>query len=294
MALYAYVAVGGDNALTIIDVTNPAAPTFKGGIRGAGAPNWLKQAWDVYVLGNYAYVAAHNNNALTIIDVSNPALPTLAGSIQGAGFPNWLGGPQGVWVGVSAAPPASVQTDPATLIGVNTARLHGQILDLGPTLSLDVNFEYGVALGGPYPFSTPIETKIVAGAFQADIAGLIAGTTYYFRAVGDDGALTLYCMVKSLTLAQRSVWTLASSMALCRAGLIRYLHLPKRWLLSEPSKPILQDSSPRRRITSGQQVMMGLWYMALSLASLPWPHLHRHRHKKGAIIHTVGPNSKKE
>jgi hypothetical protein len=42
-----YVAVTTgliDNSLTIIDVSDPAAPVFAGHIAGAGAPNYLMQA----------------------------------------------------------------------------------------------------------------------------------------------------------------------------------------------------------------------------------------------------------
>jgi len=40
-----YIAVAAifDDSVTIIDVTNPAAPTFAGNLRGAGPPNHLIQ-----------------------------------------------------------------------------------------------------------------------------------------------------------------------------------------------------------------------------------------------------------
>jgi len=46
---YAYVAATLDDALTIIDVSNPAAPAFVGSIQGAGAPNYLSAARGVKV-----------------------------------------------------------------------------------------------------------------------------------------------------------------------------------------------------------------------------------------------------
>lgn len=98
MPPYAYVTAFDDNALTIIDVANPAAPAFVGSIQGAGAPPWLGGASDVFVVGNYAYVAAYLDNALTIIDVANPAAPAFVGSIQGFGAPNFLGQANGVFV----------------------------------------------------------------------------------------------------------------------------------------------------------------------------------------------------
>ena len=95
---YAYIAAYNDNAFTIIDVSNPAAPTFVGSIQGAGVPpggNWLFLPMSVHIVGNLAYIPAHNDNALTIISIANPAIPAFVGSIQGAGAPpggNWLGG----------------------------------------------------------------------------------------------------------------------------------------------------------------------------------------------------------
>lgn len=41
---YAYVSAFLDNALTIIDISNPSAPALAGSIQGKGAPNFLGQA----------------------------------------------------------------------------------------------------------------------------------------------------------------------------------------------------------------------------------------------------------
>ena len=82
--------VDTDNALLVVDVSNPAVPTLAGSIRGAA--NHLQGVW-VFASGNYAYFAAGLNasgGGLTIIDISNPAAPTLKGFIGGAGAPNFL------------------------------------------------------------------------------------------------------------------------------------------------------------------------------------------------------------
>jgi len=81
-------------------------------------------------------------------------------------------------------PDPVVQTNPATLIGVNGARLNGEILSLGSLAALEVSFEYGLVSGVPYPHSTPPETKSGIEAFFADISGLSPGKTYYFKAKG--------------------------------------------------------------------------------------------------------------
>jgi len=86
---YAYV-VYADNGgtvggLTVIDVSNPAAPFIVGTI--ADNVNMLGAA-TVMVKGKYAYVACSGGNRIEVIDVSNPASPAEVGnsvSITGAG-----------------------------------------------------------------------------------------------------------------------------------------------------------------------------------------------------------------
>lgn len=130
MTKYAYVATL-EPALTVIDVTNPASPTFvtsiltdglstlahQGGIlhaigfgadsltcirataapgvlghiSGAGGPNFLGTPHDIVVAGDYAYIAVQGDDGLTIINISNPNNPTYAGGIYGTGPPNFLG-----------------------------------------------------------------------------------------------------------------------------------------------------------------------------------------------------------
>jgi hypothetical protein len=69
---YAYVADYW-SGLQIIDISNPATPTFKGNYNTSG------YAWDVQIVGNYAYVADWGSG-LQIIDISNPVAPTLKGN----------------------------------------------------------------------------------------------------------------------------------------------------------------------------------------------------------------------
>ncbi|NCR29182.1 MAG: hypothetical protein GPJ25_24040 [Microcystis aeruginosa LE13-04] len=74
---YAYVADWG-SGLQIIDISNPATPTFKGNYDTSGT------ALDVQVVGNYAYVA-DQYSGLQIIDISNPVAPTLKGNYNTSG-----------------------------------------------------------------------------------------------------------------------------------------------------------------------------------------------------------------
>jgi len=75
---YAYVAARLSDALTVVDVTNPASPSVAGQvINGTN----LNGAMGVAVSGNYAYLAAYRSDALTVVDVTNPASPSVAGQV---------------------------------------------------------------------------------------------------------------------------------------------------------------------------------------------------------------------
>ncbi|GAH07355.1 unnamed protein product [marine sediment metagenome] len=51
MARYAYIAGSQDDALTIIDITDPTNPIHVGAIVGAGFPNFLNFPYGVAVVG---------------------------------------------------------------------------------------------------------------------------------------------------------------------------------------------------------------------------------------------------
>ncbi|MDH6098425.1 hypothetical protein NWP21_06125 [Anabaenopsis sp. FSS-46] len=68
---YAYIA-NGLGGLQIIDISDPANPTF------TGVYNTIGDAEGVQVVGNYAYVA-DGSAGLQIIDISDPANPTRTG-----------------------------------------------------------------------------------------------------------------------------------------------------------------------------------------------------------------------
>jgi len=79
---------------------------------------------------------------------------------------------------------AAVQTNAATNLGFYTATLNGEVLSLGLDPSLDVSFVYGEVSPGPYPYETTPQAVAGLIPFDADIASLDPGTTYYFRAKG--------------------------------------------------------------------------------------------------------------
>ncbi|MFC1612914.1 hypothetical protein ACFL23_01145 [Patescibacteria group bacterium] len=75
---YAYVTSYTSKALTIIDITVPAAPTVAGSIIDE---TYLDGASWVHVAGKYAYVSAKASDCLSVIDISDPANPVIVGSL---------------------------------------------------------------------------------------------------------------------------------------------------------------------------------------------------------------------
>lgn len=90
-------------------------------------------------------------------------------------------------VAIPAQKDLVVDTDPASLVGSSSARLHGRLVLEGAGFPVNVWFEYGVSSGLPTR-TTPAVVKSSLGAFEASIGGLYPGTPYYFHAVADDGA----------------------------------------------------------------------------------------------------------
>jgi hypothetical protein len=76
---YAYVAAVAADRLTVVDVSDPAAPTVKGSFSDATNLDGVES---VFVSGRYAYVAASNVDRVTIIDISDPSTPAFVGSVQ--------------------------------------------------------------------------------------------------------------------------------------------------------------------------------------------------------------------
>jgi alpha-L-fucosidase len=98
----------------------------------------------------------------------------------------------------AAFTPPHVQTTGSTAAGVDQATLEGEVLDMGDSTSLEVNFEYRPILGedvnsrsSPWT-ATPAQTVTKPGPFTARIDGLAAKGTYEFRAVIHHPLLALY------------------------------------------------------------------------------------------------------
>lgn len=103
-----------------------------------------------------------------------------------------------------ALTPPRVETTQVSYSG-GTARLQGNLLDLGKSADLQVGFEYRDITGmdthertGNWT-GTPLTARSTTGAFQALVPGLTAGHVYEVRAVVKHPLITLYGIEKRLT-----------------------------------------------------------------------------------------------
>jgi hypothetical protein len=101
---YAYLTSIDDDALEIVDVSNPHQPVHVGSLinkesgRGGHGKARLDNPVSVFVVGNYAYVASAKSNALEVVDISDPHNPKDAGSIKDGTDSARLYSPNGVFV----------------------------------------------------------------------------------------------------------------------------------------------------------------------------------------------------
>jgi len=98
--LYAVVASYEDDAIVVIDISDPHNPSKVGHLQGAGAPNYLDGVCGVKcaeISGTpYAFAVSNIDNGLVVIDLSTPATPALVTAVTGAGNPNYLDGAIGI------------------------------------------------------------------------------------------------------------------------------------------------------------------------------------------------------
>jgi len=146
---------GPDGSLTIIDVSNPAAPVKLSEVSDdsivPGSPfTRLRGAWAVKVVDQTAFVTSSLENALTAIDVSNPLAPRLIAEFA-----------QNVNGFTTLSFPAGIAISGSTLYVVSASPALN-IFDLPGTLGLKVDGMVGIGT------STPRSAL--------DVAGTIIGT----------------------------------------------------------------------------------------------------------------------
>ncbi len=174
---YAYVTLDGGSEFVVVNISNPAAPSYAGGVSLPSA------ARAVYVSGTYAYVGTDDNSEeLVVVNVSNPASPSQVASlnlsgnddadtVSGSGSLVYVGRAGGDFHTVSVASPAS-----PSLLG--TLNLGGSVSDI----SLENPDGYAlVALGSSsddfavVDISAPASPSL-AGALS--VSGNLSGVAY--------------------------------------------------------------------------------------------------------------------
>ncbi len=109
---YAYVTAENDNALTVVDISTPTAPTIVGSVSSIR----LGFATGVFVIGNYAYVTSDIFEMLTVVDISTPTAPTIVGHVSST----QLDGANDVFVVGNYAYVAASISDALTVVDIST------------------------------------------------------------------------------------------------------------------------------------------------------------------------------
>jgi hypothetical protein len=91
---YAYVAASFEDAVQILDISDPTNPVAVGSIVDSSATE-LNGANSIFVSGDYAYVSASADNGVQVLDVSDPTNPVAVGRLQNASGitldrPRWI------------------------------------------------------------------------------------------------------------------------------------------------------------------------------------------------------------
>ena len=80
---YLYVAIGGQDAIAVIDVSDPLTPTEVGYTRGAVPGTTLTNCRGIALVGDYLLVCLVTRDLIVVVDVANPALPTVVTEFAG-------------------------------------------------------------------------------------------------------------------------------------------------------------------------------------------------------------------
>ncbi|MDO9550370.1 MAG: PGF-pre-PGF domain-containing protein, partial [Methanoregula sp.] len=175
-----------ENALEIVNISDPTNPTHSGSISDGDDGAQLDNPYSVYVLGNYAYVASYKSNALEIVDISDPASPVQKGSIIHGAGKALLGNPQSVYVAGNYAYVASHDSDALEIVDISNpaSPSHKGSIWQGAGSAL-LNSPYSVYVSGNYAYvassgSDALEIVDISDPTKPTHAGNISD--------GDDGA----------------------------------------------------------------------------------------------------------
>ena len=141
---YAYVTASSDSSLSVVDISNPAAPTFVGKAQDFSA---LAGAFGLAISGKYAFVTASNNTRFTAVDISNPKSPTVVSTINNSTYFN---NPRGVYVSGKYAYVASFANDTFSVVDISNPASMSVIGSLTDATNLDG--PDGVYVSGKYAY----------------------------------------------------------------------------------------------------------------------------------------------
>jgi hypothetical protein len=146
------IAASGDDAVTLVNISNPASPVKLAELKDGVAPwNDLADLVNVVISGNTMAILSYTDNALTLVDISNPSSPVLRVVIkQGQfGFDN-LQAPSDVDVSGNLLAVSSTGSNAVTLIDISNPSSpikRAEIID-GQNGFNSLSYPFSVAFGG--------------------------------------------------------------------------------------------------------------------------------------------------
>ncbi|HCC73457.1 MAG TPA: hypothetical protein DEP92_01500, partial [Candidatus Komeilibacteria bacterium] len=145
------------DALSVIDISNPAAPTLVAQEYGPIPHTSLNWPRSVFVAGNYAYIADYSRDALIIMDVSDPTDPVYITEVRPGGDNGNLNGANSVFVKGNYAYVTAEESDTFAVIDVSGLTVsNADIGNLNVTnLTVEANamFAQGVRIQGGFNVS---------------------------------------------------------------------------------------------------------------------------------------------
>ncbi len=150
---YAYVTNETRDSLAVIDVSDPANPTFVTEVRNPNGSNELDGARGIYVSGNYAYVATVTRDSLAIIDISNPLSPSFVTEVISPNGSNELDGATGVYVSGNYAYVAAATRDSLVILDISNPASPSYVSEVrSPGGNNELDGAFSVFVQGNYAY----------------------------------------------------------------------------------------------------------------------------------------------
>lgn len=149
---YAYIAASNSDAIEIIDISTPTAPTHVASITDNGGTVRLNEPTGIVKSGNYLYVASHTSDAIQVIDVSTPSSPAGVGQVLNSPTTRRLDGARSLVKSWNYLYVASDVADALVVIDVTTPTAPTYVANARSTTTL--NGARDVAISGNYAYVT--------------------------------------------------------------------------------------------------------------------------------------------